>query len=144
MSVQIVLKMRGSSTTALVLLNMQLHMYCSVIVLPQEMEGAKDCLRWACECAEWKNDKWTNLKSGILKSNKYNCKNIVVTEQRYPGLCHPWIVLARHWTKIAVLFALFWDKWFPAPWFACLSRHLSRHGSVLRWKYIWIWHSRRS
>ena len=47
-----------------------------------------------------------NSNSGILKSNKYNCKN-VGTEQMYPGLRHPWIVFGRHWTKIAVLFASF-------------------------------------
>ena len=41
-------------------------------------------------CAKWMNE-WMNWQA-ILKWNKYNCKNIV-TEQTYPDLCHPWIVL---------------------------------------------------
>jgi len=88
---------------------------------------------------EWMNE-WTQA---ILKWNKYNCENIV-TEQTYPGLRYPWIVFARHWTKITVLLASFWGRWFPGAGFACLDRHIGCHGSVLTWKYIWIWHSRRS
>ena len=55
MSVQIILKMNGSSSTALMLI----CSYCSVILLAQQMEGAKDWLRWACEWLnEWMNEKY--------------------------------------------------------------------------------------
>ena len=59
-----------------------------------------------------------DLKIAPFVRNKYNCKNIV-TEQTYPGLCDPWIIFTRQWTKIAVLFASFWGKWFPGARFAC-------------------------
>ena len=80
-------------------------------------------------------NEWMNLQA-ILKWNKYNYKNNV-TKQTYSV---PWSTpflnrFCRTLNKDVVLFASFCGNWFPGAGFACLGRH----GSVLMWKYIWIW-----
>ena len=86
------------------------------------------------KCENERTNERTNLQA-ILKWNKHNCQNII-TGQTYPGLRHPWIIFARHWAKIVVLFTSFWGKWFTGARFAFLGPYIGRHSSVLTWKYI--------
>ena len=73
--------------------------------------------------------KWTNLQA-ILKWNKHNCQNIV-TGQTYPGLRHPWIIFARHWAKIVVLFTSFSGKWFTSAVTSAVAAQFSHENIYL-------------
>ena len=106
MSVQIILKMNGSSSTALVLI----CSYCSVILLAQQMEGAKDWLRWACE---WLNE-WMNEKYQLFISQF----TTVVRPWVRIYHCQKWIGIYRHtenFDQCAICCLHFWlYKWLPS------------------------------
>lgn len=98
MSVQIILKINWSSSTALMLI----CSYCSVILLAQNMEGAKDWLRWACE---WMNEKYQLFISQYIT---------VVRPWVRIYHCQKWIG-TQNFHQCAICCLHFWlYKWLPS------------------------------